>query len=232
MSTIDDNEVGKFSRLADTWWDPDGASRPLHDLNPARTAWIAGQVPLRGRRALDVGCGGGLLCESLAREGAMVTGVDASAPLIEVAREHARLAGLGITYVAGSIEEFAASAPQPFPVITCLELIEHVEAPEMLLREMAGLLAPGGSLFLSTLNRTPMAFATAIIGAEYVAGLLPRGTHDYARFIRPAELAAWLRGAGLQLSEIAGLAYDPLRRRASITRSTAVNYLVRAEHAV
>jgi len=228
-STLDEEEVRKFSALAGSWWDRDGPSRVLHDLNPVRSAYIAERAPLAGATVLDVGCGGGLLCESLARAGARVTGLDPAAAAVEVARAHAAQEQLAIEYFAGTIEDFAEGTDRQFDVLTCMELLEHVPEPAELIGALAALSAPGGRLFLSTLNRRPRAWASAILGAEYIAGLLPRGTHDYARFIRPSELAAWLRQAGFELRDIRGLAYDPLRRRARLVPSPAVNYLVHAE---
>lgn len=230
----DPEELARFGKLASRWWDPDGESRPLHDLNPVRLAFVAGRVALRGARVADVGCGGGLLSESLAKAGADVTAIDLAPEVIEVAKLHlhetnATLAApLAIDYRLCSSRDLAVAEPAAFGAVCCMELIEHVPDPAALVTDLAALLKPGGRLFLSTLNRTPASFATAIVGAEYIARLLPRGTHDYRQFIKPSELAALLRRTGLVLDEISGIAYNPLNRKAWLTPHTAVNYLVAA----
>jgi len=229
---VDLEELARFGKLAHRWWDPDGESRPLHDLNPVRLAFVAGRVALHGARAADVGCGGGLLSEALAKSGANVTAIDLAPEVIEVARLHlhetnaALPSPLSVDYRLCSSRELATAEPAAFDAVCCMELIEHVPDPAALIEDLAALMKPGGKLFLSTLNRTPVSFVTAIIGAEYVARLLPRGTHDYRQFLKPSELAALLRGAGLTLDEISGIAYNPLNRKAWLTRHTAVNYLV------
>jgi len=234
-------ELDKFGALANRWWDPNGPQRPLHELNPARLGYVRKHldergVALRGARVLDVGCGGGLLSEALAREGAEVTALDLAPELIEIAKLHLLEAretepGLRVDYRLQSVEALAAQAPGTFDAITCMEMLEHVPDVGSVLAACATLLRPGGRLFLSTLNRTPAAFAIAIVGAEYLARLLPRGTHDYASFIKPSELAGWLREAGLQLEDVSGLAYDPIRRKAWVGRRTDVNYLATAVRA-
>lgn len=218
-------EIAKFGALANRWWDPNGPQRPLHELNPARLSYIAGRSRLRGARALDVGCGAGLLSEALAREGAQVTALDLAPELVDIAKLHLLESGLAVDYHLESVESIAARMPAQFDVVTCMELLEHVPDPGSVLGACATLLKPGGKLFVSTLNRTPLAFAVAIVGAEYLAGLLPKGTHDYKSFIRPAELAGWLRDAGLQLEDVSGLAYDPVRRKAWVGKRTDINYL-------
>jgi 2-polyprenyl-6-hydroxyphenyl methylase/3-demethylubiquinone-9 3-methyltransferase len=218
-------DIEQFGALANRWWDPNGPQRPLHELNPTRLGYVRDRVPLRGARILDVGCGAGLLSEALAREGADVVGLDLSPDLIEVAKLHLLESQLRVDYRLQSVEALAAAEPASFAAITCMEMLEHVPDPGSVLAACATLLEPGGRLLLSTLNRTPAAFAVAIVGAEYLANLLPRGTHSYASFIKPSELAGWLRAAGLQLEDVSGLAYDPIRRRASIGKRTDVNYL-------
>ena len=219
------SELDKFAALAGRWWDPEGPQKPLHALNPVRLSYVADRVPLRGAQVLDVGCGGGLLSEALAREGARVTAIDLADDLIRVARLHAREAGLEIDYQVQAVEALAAERPASFDAVTCMELLEHVPDPGAILQACAVLLKPGGRLFLSTINRTPAAFALAIVGAEYVARLLPRGTHSYQDLIRPSELAAWLREAGLQLEDVSGMAYAPWRNAARLSARTDVNYL-------
>lgn len=221
-------ELGRFNQLAARWWDPQGESRPLHDINPARLGYIAERIALPGARVLDLGCGGGLLSEALAAAGAEVTGIDLGAELIDVARLHLLESGLSVDYRQCSAEALVAELPGHFDAIACMEMIEHVPDPASVIRAAAALLKPGGQLFLSTLNRTPHAFAVAIVGAEYIARLLPRGTHRYERFIRPSELAAWLREAGLELGDVSGLQYNPLSRRARVGGGVAVNYLAAA----
>lgn len=225
QDNVSAEEIAKFGALANRWWDPNGPQRPLHELNPARLAYIAGRCKLRDASALDVGCGAGLLSEALVREGAKVTALDLAPELVEIAKLHLLESGLAVDYRLQSVEAIALEMPGQFDVITCMELLEHVPDPGSVLRACATLLKPGGKLFLSTLNRTPLAFAVAVVGAEYIAGLLPKGTHDYKNFIRPSELAAWVRDAGLQIEDVSGLAYDPIRRKAWVNKRTDINYL-------
>jgi 2-polyprenyl-6-hydroxyphenyl methylase/3-demethylubiquinone-9 3-methyltransferase len=229
MSTHADNasqaELDKFGALASRWWDPQGPQRPLHELNPARLGYVRQRLPLKGARVLDVGCGAGLLSEAMAREGAQVTALDLSPQLIDVARLHLLESGLDVDYRLESVESLADTQAGAFDAVTCMEMLEHVPDPAAVVAACARLLRPGGQLFVSTLNRTPLAFAVAVVGAEYVARLLPRGTHDYRQFIRPSELAAWLRAAGLQATDVSGLAYDPVRGKAWVGGSTAINFL-------
>jgi len=224
-SNVDRSETGLFDRLAATWWDPNGESRPLHDLNPVRLNYVAERAALRDARVLDVGCGGGLLSEALAAAGAHVVGIDLAPRVLEVARLHLHESGQSVDYREISVEALAAEMPGAFDAITCMEMLEHVPDPGSVIGACAQLLKPGGKLFLSTLNRTPLAFGAAILGAEYALRLLPRGTHHYAQFIRPSELAAALRTHGLALEDLRGLAYNPLTRHAWIGQSVQVNYV-------
>ena len=224
-TNVDRGETAKFDRLAARWWDPDGESRPLHDLNPVRLGYIAGRANLKGVRALDVGCGGGLLSEALARAGADVTAIDLAPAVLDVARLHLYESGLKVDYREISVEALADAMPSSFDVVTCMEMLEHVPDPGSVIHAAATLLKPGGTLFLSTLNRTPLAFGAAILGAEHVLRLLPRGTHHYAQFIKPSEIAKDLRASGLVLDDLSGIAYNPLTRAARLTSSVAVNYL-------
>jgi 2-polyprenyl-6-hydroxyphenyl methylase/3-demethylubiquinone-9 3-methyltransferase len=218
-------EIDKFNELAHRWWDPNGESRPLHDLNPVRLAYVKARTALRGEPVLDVGCGGGLLSEALARDGAKVTAIDLAPDLLAVARLHLHESQLQVDYRQVAVEDLAAEAPAGFSAITCMEMLEHVPDPASVIAACASLLEPGGRLFVSTLNRTPQAFALAIVGAEYVMRLLPRGTHSYAQFIKPSELGAWLRAAGLELEDVSGLHYEPFSRKAWTGAGTSVNYL-------
>jgi 2-polyprenyl-6-hydroxyphenyl methylase/3-demethylubiquinone-9 3-methyltransferase len=219
-ANVDLAETEKFDRLAVRWWDANGESRPLHDLNPARLNFVAERIALRGARVVDVGCGGGILSEALARAGANVIGIDLAPRVLEVARLHLHESGLRVDYREIAVEDLAAQIPGAFDAVTCMELLEHVPDPGSVIDACAKLLKPGGRLFASTLNRTPQAFGAAIVGAEYVLNLLPRGTHHYAQFIRPSELAGCLRGAGLELEDVSGIAYNPLTRRAACVSIT------------
>jgi 2-polyprenyl-6-hydroxyphenyl methylase/3-demethylubiquinone-9 3-methyltransferase len=218
-------ELDKFGALAQRWWDPEGPQKALHAMNPVRLAYVAGRTTLRDARVLDVGCGGGLLSEALAGEGAVVTAIDLSPELLKVARLHGLETGVSVDYRQQPVEALATEAPGSFDAVTCMEMLEHVPDPGSVLRACADLLKPGGRLFVSTLNRTPAAFALAIVGAEYIARLLPKGTHRYRDFIRPSELAGWLRDAGLQLEDVSGLMYEPWRNSARMIPRADVNYL-------
>jgi len=221
-------EIARFDSLAARWWDPDGESRPLHDLNPVRAAYVAARVDLRGARVADVGCGGGLLSEALARAGARVTGIDLGEKVNEIAKLHLYESQLDVDYRVQSSAELATAEPESFDAVCCMELIEHVPDPAALVNDLAAMLKPGGRLVMSTINRTPAAFGAAIIGAEYVMRMLPRGTHHYAQFLKPSELGRLLRHAGLELEDVSGLGYNPLNRKAWLSRFTAVNYILSA----
>jgi 2-polyprenyl-6-hydroxyphenyl methylase/3-demethylubiquinone-9 3-methyltransferase len=226
MTNVDPQELAKFSELAHRWWDPDSEFRPLHQINPLRLAWIDELARLSGRRALDVGCGGGILAEAMARKADHVTGIDLAARPLGVARLHALEGGVAnIEYREVAAEALAAEAPASFDVVTCMEMLEHVPDPSSVVRACATLVRPGGWVFFSTLNRNPKSFLFALIGAEYVLRLLPRGTHEYARFIRPSELARWTRDSGLELEGSKGMEYNPLTRRYRLSGDTSVNYL-------
>jgi 2-polyprenyl-6-hydroxyphenyl methylase/3-demethylubiquinone-9 3-methyltransferase len=226
MTNVDPQELAKFSELAHRWWDPDSEFRPLHQINPLRLEWIDSLAHLKGQRALDVGCGGGILAEAMARRASQVTGIDLATRPLGVARLHALEAGVeNIEYREIAAEALAAEAPGRFDVVTCMEMLEHVPDPSSVVRACATLVRPGGWVFFSTLNRNPKSFLFAIIGAEYVLRLLPKGTHEYARFIRPSELARWTRESGLTLEGSKGMEYNPLTRRYRLSGDTSVNYL-------
>jgi 2-polyprenyl-6-hydroxyphenyl methylase / 3-demethylubiquinone-9 3-methyltransferase len=218
-------ELAHFSRLASRWWDPDGEFRTLHDINPVRLGWIDGIVALPGKRVLDVGCGGGLLAEAMAQRGSWVTGIDMSPESLAVARLHLLESGpLPVDYRAISAEDLAGESPEPFDVVTCMELLEHVPDPASLVCSCARLARPGGSVFFSTINRTVRSFATAIVGAEYLSGLVPKGTHRYSQLIRPSELDAWGRKAGLTLEALRGGSYNPASRAFRLGEDPSVNF--------
>jgi 2-polyprenyl-6-hydroxyphenyl methylase / 3-demethylubiquinone-9 3-methyltransferase len=225
-TNFDPAEISKFDAAAPRWWDPAGAFRPLHELNPARLDYIEARAGLEGLRVLDVGCGGGLLAEGMARRGARVTGIDLASEALAVARLHAIESGVHVEYRQLAVEALAESAPGAFDLVTCLEMLEHVPDPAGVVASLARLARPGGDVICSTINRNARAFALAIVGAEYLMRLLPMGTHQYGRLIRPSELARWGRAAGLELADLAGLEYDPLGRNARIGGNVAVNYLV------
>jgi 2-polyprenyl-6-hydroxyphenyl methylase / 3-demethylubiquinone-9 3-methyltransferase len=228
-SNADQGEVGKFDALASRFWDVRGEFRPLHLLNPVRARFVAERVTLGGARVLDVGCGGGLLSEALARAGAKVTAIDLAPGMIEVARLHATEQKLDIDYRLVAAEAIASTEPGSFDVVTCMEMLEHVPEPAQMTATLARLVRPGGSVFVSTLNRNLRSFLLAIVGAEYLLQLIPRGTHEYARLIRPAELARWARAAGLALRELAGIELNPFTEHCTLTHDIAVNYLAHFE---
>lgn len=224
-ANVDSAELAKFSALAQSWWDPHGPSKPLHDLNPLRLTYLKRIVPLAGKQVCDVGCGGGILSESMAQGGAQVLGIDLAQAVLDVAELHAMEAKVQVEYRAISAEALAAERSSEFDLVTCMEMLEHVPDPAATLRALAQLARPGGDLVVSTLNRNMRAFAVAIVGAEYVARVLPRGTHEYLKFIRPSELARWAREAGLVLADLAGITYHPVTRAFSLSADTSVNYL-------
>jgi len=225
----DPAELAKFSALAHRWWDLDGDFAPLHQINPLRLEWINGIASVQGVRALDVGCGGGILADALARRGAEVLGIDLAEKSLRVAQLHAlETQTAGVTYRCVSVEALAEEQPEAFDVVTCMEMLEHVPDPASIVVSCAALTKPGGWLFFSTINRNPKSFALAIVGAEYLLGLVPRGTHEYARLIRPSELARYCRATGLELQHTRGLAYNPVSRRYRLTADTGVNYMLAA----
>jgi len=229
-ANADPKELEKFAALAQGWWDPKGSSRPLHELNPLRLQYVqriagAGNGGLGAVRALDVGCGGGILSEALARAGARVLGIDLSPAVLQVAELHALEAAVAVEYRGVAVEDLAREQPRSFDLVTCMEMLEHVPDPAASVAALAGLAKPGGTVIMSTLNRNPLAFAVAIVGAEYIARALPRGTHEYLKFIRPSELARWGRKAGLELHDLTGITYNPLTRSFRLSPDTRVNYL-------
>lgn len=227
-TNFDQAELDKFAALANRWWDADGPQKPLHALNPVRLKYVADHAALRGARVLDIGCGGGLLSEALAQQGADVTAIDLAPELVKVARLHGLESGVTVDYRVQAAEDLAAEQPGSFDVVTCMEMLEHVPDPGAIIAACHRLLKPGGQLFLSTINRTPAAFAVAIIGAEYIARLLPKGTHHYQEFIKPAELGKWLRDSDFTLRDVSGMAYEPWRNRARLSSRTDINYLAHA----
>jgi 2-polyprenyl-6-hydroxyphenyl methylase/3-demethylubiquinone-9 3-methyltransferase len=223
----DPAELAKFSDLAHRWWDPQSEFRPLHQINPLRLEWIQTQCPLDGKRVLDVGCGGGILADSMARKGAQVLGIDLAAKALRVAQLHALEAQTpSVQYQEVSVEALAAEQPGSFDAVTCMEMLEHVPDPGSVVRACATLVKPGGWVFFSTINRNPKAFVLAIVGAEYVLNLLPRGTHEYEKFLRPSELAGFCRAGDLHLLQSRGIEYNPLTRRYRLSGDTSVNYMV------
>lgn len=229
QQNIDAAEREKFDSIASGWWDPEGPFRPLHDLNPARLKFVEDRAQLDGAEVLDVGCGGGILSESLAGKAAAVSGIDIAPRVLATARLHLHESGLDVDYQEKTVEDMAAENPGRFDVVTCMEMLEHVPEPASIVNSIADLLKPGGHAFLSTLNRTPLAFALGIVGAEHIAKLLPKGTHRYDRFIKPSEMSHWLREAGLVVRDVVGLHYNPLTRAVMLGGNVRVNYLVHAE---
>lgn len=227
MSNVDPQELAKFSELAHRWWDPESEFRPLHQINPLRLDWIDRLVGLSGKRVLDVGCGGGILSDSMARRGANVLGIDLASKPLKVAQLHAMEAGTALVeYREVAAETLAAEMPGHFDVVTCMEMLEHVPDPASTIRACTALVKPGGNVFFSTINRNPKSFLFAIVGAEYVLKLLPKGTHEYARFLKPSELAQWSRDAGLAVQDTRGMEYNPFTKRYWLSDDTSVNYMI------
>ena len=225
---VDSGEIAKFNALAERWWDPNSEFRPLHDINPLRLNYIDERLGLPGKRVIDIGCGGGLLSEGMARRGATVTGIDLGEAPLAVARLHAEKSGVQVEYLQVLAEEIAEQRAGDYDAVTCLEMLEHVPDPASVIRACAKLVKPGGQVFFSTINRNPKAFLFAIVGAEYVLRLLPRGTHEYAKLIRPSELAGWSRDAGLDVRDTTGMTYNPVTQVYKLNRDVSVNYLMHA----
>ena len=223
---VDPAELAKFNELAHRWWDPAGEFRPLHEINPLRLGWIADRVALEGKSALDVGCGGGILTEAMAKRGARVTGIDLGEKPLRIAQLHLLESGVQVQYEAASAEAFAERHPGEFDLVTCMELLEHVPEPPSTVAACARLTKPGGRVFFSTINRNPKSYLFAVIGAEYVLKLLPKGTHDYTRFIKPSELTRWCREAGLRPLEMTGMTYNPLTKHYKLGADCDVNYML------
>jgi 2-polyprenyl-6-hydroxyphenyl methylase/3-demethylubiquinone-9 3-methyltransferase len=232
MLNADPAELDKFGELAHRWWDPNSEFKPLHDINPLRLDWIDNAVGLRGKRVVDVGCGGGLLSEGMAVRGADVTGIDLSEKALGVARLHLLESGQRVDYRKVAAEQLATEMPASFDIVTCLEMLEHVPDPASIIAACARLVKPGGRVFFSTINRNPKAYLFAVIGAEYLLQMLPKGTHDFARFIKPSELARWCKQADLEPHDLAGMTYSPLNGRYALGNDTSVNYLLSATRSV
>ena len=223
---VDQSEVQKFSDLAHRWWDPDAEFRPLHEINPLRLEWINARAALAGKKVLDIGCGGGILAESMAKKGAIVTGIDLSEKALKVADLHGLESGVQVRYEKIAAEDLAEREAGQFDIVTCMEMLEHVPDPASIVRACATLVKPGGKVFFSTLNRNPKSYLFAILGAEYLLRMLPKGTHDYAKFITPAELSQFARNAGLTVNSLKGMSYNPLTRIYSLNQDISVNYLI------
>lgn len=223
-TNVDQAEINKFESLSDHWWDKEGQLKSLHNINPLRVNYINDKVNLQGTATLDVGCGGGILSEAMALKGAKVTGIDMGEAPLAAGRTHAEEAGVEISYQQSTVEDFAAKHAESFELVTCLEMLEHVPDPESVITSCANLATPGGHLVFSTLNRNPKAYGLAILGAEYLLNIVPRGTHDYKKFIRPSELGRWIRNSGLELVELKGMQFNPLTNQATLSNDTDVNY--------
>ena len=227
---VDLSEIAKLEKLASRWWDPHSEFKPLHDINPLRAGWIDQHANVKHKSVLDVGCGGGLLCEALAHRGALVTGIDMGEAPLSVARLHQLESGVTVEYQQSTAESMAERRAGEFEIVTCLEMLEHVPDPSTVIQACADLCRSGGDLFFSTINRNPKSFLFAIVGAEYILNLLPRGTHEYDKFIKPSELARWIREAGLDMQEMMGMTYNPVTKRYRLTPDdVSVNYLIRAK---
>lgn len=229
MTNVDTQEIAKFEAVAQRWWDRNGEFKPLHDLNPLRLNYINERTPLAGKKILDVGCGGGILSEGLAFRGAEVTGIDMGQAPLDIARAHAEPQNLNINYRQIPVEQLAAEMPGAFDIVTCMEMLEHVPDPASVVQACATLVKPGGHVFFSTLNRNPKAYLLAIVGAEYVLNMVPRGTHDYLKFIKPSELASWARAAGLQVKDVSGLTVNPFSNTYRISKDADVNYFIHTQ---
>ncbi len=229
-ANVDRSEIAKFEALASRWWDPESEFKPLHDINPLRANWIDKLSPVAGKKVLDIGCGGGILTESLAHRGAIATGIDMGEAPLAAAKLHSLDTGIEIDYQQATAEAMAAEHAGEFDIVTCLEMLEHVPDPSSVIKACAQLVKPGGHVYFSTINRNPKAYMLAVVGAEYVLRLLPRGTHEYGKFIRPSELGVWIRNGGLTLKEMTGLVYNPLTRRYRLNeRDVDVNYMVHCQ---
>jgi len=231
MSNVDELEIDKFSQLAHKWWDKDSEFKPLHEINPLRLDYIDDFAGIKDLKVLDVGCGGGILAESMALRGAQVTGIDLAKKSLKVAQLHSLESGVAVEYRCIAVEELADEAPGSFDVVTCMEMLEHVPDPESVVRSCARLVKPGGWVFFSTLNRNAKAYLLAVVGAEYVLNMLPRGTHEYARFLKPSELSRMARNAGLEIGNVSGMSYNPLTRIYALGDDTQVNYLMATRRA-
>jgi len=230
MANVDNAEIAKFEALASRWWDKNSEFKPLHDINPLRANYIDERSPVAQRKVIDVGCGGGILAESLAQRGAFVTGIDMGEAPLSVARLHALEVGVSMNYEKITAEEKAQQCAREFDIVTCMEMLEHVPDPSSVVKACADLVKPGGDVYFSTINRNPKAYAFAILGAEYVLKMLPKGTHDYDKFIRPSELAQWLRSAGLELQNLSGMTYNPITKHYKLdSNDVSVNYLLHAK---
>lgn len=228
---VDPTEVAKFEALASRWWDPNSEFKPLHDINPLRVEYIDRRAGLKDKQVIDVGCGGGILAEAMAQRGAKVTGIDMGEAPLTVAKLHQHESGVEIDYRRGTAEELAAEQPESYDVVTCLEMLEHVPDPASVIQSCAQLVKPGGHVFFSTINRNPKAYLFAVIGAEYLMRLLPKGTHDYSKFIKPSELESWARAADLSVRELTGMTYNPLSKRYALGYDINVNYLMHCQKA-
>lgn len=229
MSNFEAAELDKFSAIAHKWWDKNSEFKPLHDINPLRLQYIEQHVSLQGKRVLDVGCGGGILSESMAQKGAIVTGIDLGEKALNVAKLHSLESGINVDYQHISVEALALAQPASFDVVTCLEMLEHVPDPASIIQACSALVKPNGHVFFSTIHRNPKAYLHAVIGAEYILRMLPRGTHDYSKFIKPSELAAWMRNSGLTLQSQIGLQYNPITQQYRLSSDVSVNYMVHAQ---